>query len=605
MNSEEVLLFKTIFEQTPVSTQIFSPSGDTVMVNKAWEKLWNVSFSLVKSYNILNDKQLVKTGTMTYVKKAFKGEVVALPEIKYDPTLTIKIPGVVPYRWLSARMYPIKNTKGDVTHVVLQHEDVTEKRDSEEGRNRLAAIVESTQDAIISINNEGIITSWNKSAQHMYGYKASEATGKSIYILIPDHLVREEERLLKDVREGKKLNIYETVRVKKNGEHILISLSISPIKDGHGKVIGASKIARDITAQKKYERSLKESEERLRVALHAGQIGVWDWDIVQNKLKWTDKVYEIHEVDPKKFKVSYETFREFIHPDDRVYTKSKITEALSGNEDFSAEFRIITPKGKVKWVATKAIITYAKDSKPLRMLGATLDITQQKQLEQDKSDFLSMASHELKTPLTSLKMFIDLLFREIDNGNLEKKKYFAKRIMDQASRLTELTNDLLDVSRIETGKLSLNIEKFSINELVGDTVEGIQATTKKHKIIIKENGRVEVNADRYRIYQVLVNLLTNAVKYSPNGKVIIVEIKQDERNVIVSVKDNGRGIAKEQHKRIFERLYQVTDPEEKTFPGLGLGLFISKEIVARHKGSIWLKSAKGKGATFYFSLPLS
>lgn len=605
MNSEEVLLFKTIFEQTPVSTQIFSPSGDTVMVNQAWEKLWKAPFSLVKSYNILKDKQLVETGTMPYIKKAFKGEVVTLPEIKYDPSLTVNIPGVVPYRWLSAKMYPIKNNIGEVTHVVLQHEDVTEKRESEEGRNRLAAIVESTQDAVISINNDGIITSWNKAAQQMYGYKATEAIGNSIYILIPDNLVKEEEQLLKSVREGKKLNIYETIRVKKNGEHILISLSISPIKDGHGKVIGASKIARDITAQKVYEKSIKESEERLRVALNAGQIGVWDWDINLNELKWTDKVYEIHDVDQKKFNVTYDTFKELIHPDDRDYTKKKITEALSGNEDFSAEFRIITPKGKVKWVATKAVITYDPTNKPQRMLGATLDITQQKQLEQDKSDFLSMASHELKTPLTSLKMFIDLLFRELDNGDQEKKKYFAKRIMDQASRLTELTNDLLDVSRIETGKLSLNIEKFSINELIEDTVEGIQATTKKHKIIIKNSDKVEVNADRYRIYQVLVNLLTNAVKYSPNGKLITIEIKKDESNVVVSVKDNGRGIAKEQHKRIFERLYQVTDPEEKTFPGLGLGLFISKEIVARHNGSIWLKSAKGKGATFYFSLPLT
>lgn len=603
MNVDELKLFKTIFEQSPVSTQIFSPDGNTLMVNTAWEELWNVKFSQVKEYNILSDKQLIETGSMPYIKKAFKGEIVFIPEIKYDPSKTIDIPDIVKFKWLSARMYPIKDNKNRVTHIVLQHEDVTQKRLMEENTNKLVAIIESSEDAIISKTLDGIITSWNKSAEKLFGYSSKEIVGKSILTIIPADFRSEEKMIISKLKNGEKIDHYETIRQRKNGEKIYVSLSISPIKDTQGTIIGASKIARDITQLKKSAEDIKESEERLRIALQAGKIGVWDWNIVKNELNWTENVYEIHGVTKDNFDVTFANFKNLIHPDDREYTRVKLEESFKGSDTFNAEFRVINPDGKIKWVITRAVISYDSNRVPIRMLGATTDITQQKQLEQEKNDFLSMASHELKTPLTSLTMFIDILMRELKDEGLEKKAYFAKRIKDQAGRLTELTNDLLDVSRIETGKLQLNKEEFKINDLVQDAVEGMQATSDKHKILVKTSKNFTVFADKYRLHQVLINLLSNAIKYSPSGKEIVIEIKNKKDEIVVSVKDDGRGIAKEQHNKIFERLYQVTDPEEKTFPGLGLGLFISKEIVIRHKGRMWVESEKGKGSTFYFSIP--
>lgn len=226
----------------------------------------------------------------------------------------------------------------------------------------------------------------------------------------------------------------------------------------------------------------------------------------------------------------------------------------------------------------------------------------QKLLDQEKSDFLSMASHELKTPLTSMKMFIDLLTRQLRIEADDKPLYYLDRIKDQANRLSELTNDLLDVSRIETGKLKLNKEEFRLAELVQDTVDSIKPSTIVHEIITDLNTKINVFADRYRIYQVLVNLLTNAIKYSPGGKKIYVKVWQEDEQVFVSVQDFGIGIKKEQRKKIFERLYQTNDAEERTYPGLGLGLYISREIIDRHGGKIWVESKKGQGSIFFFSL---
>lgn len=383
-----------------------------------------------------------------------------------------------------------------------------------------------------------------------------------------------------------------------------VSAIMYPIKDTKGKVTNLVIQHQDITDLKNSEEKIKISEERLRLALNAGDIGVWDWDIENNLLTWTDQVYKIHRVSKANFKPTVKNLLDLIYKEDREVVKEAIDQSLNNRTPYEINFRINTKDGQIRWVSTRAVVFCDSHGKPTRMLGATSDVTKQKQLEQEKNDFLSMASHELKTPITSLKLFIDLLCREASKSDSEKIVTYAKRIQDQANRLMELTNDLLDVSKIETGKLLLKKVIFNLNDFIKDIVADLQPTATKHKIIIKDIPNIKIFADRYRIYQVLVNLITNAIKYSEDGKIIISAIKK-EKEVIISVQDFGLGIPKHQQNKIFERLYQAKDSgQSKTYPGLGLGLYISKEIILRHGGRIWVESKKGKGSTFFFSLPL-
>lgn len=285
--------------------------------------------------------------------------------------------------------------------------------------------------------------------------------------------------------------------------------------------------------------------------------------------------------------------------------QSSIYQALKAHKSIiRKEFAMRRNDGKDIFVQVDSSVIRNKNNRIVAAASIISDITQEKELERQKDDFLSMASHELKTPITSLKMFIDLQTQQLKENDATKAVYYNERIRDQANRLKELTNDLLDVSRIQTNKLGLKTEDFDIAEVIHDIVESIQGTTKAHKIIIKNTKKQIVKADRYRIYQVLVNLLSNAIKYSPRGKKIFVQINKDKNSIVVSVQDFGIGISKSQQERIFDRLYQVSEPRERTYPGLGLGLYISKEIVERHKGNLWVESQKGKGSTFFFSLPL-
>lgn len=220
-----------------------------------------------------------------------------------------------------------------------------------------------------------------------------------------------------------------------------------------------------------------------------------------------------------------------------------------------------------------------------------------------RDNFISLASHELKTPLTSLKLYIQILnLQSAKHGNKEYSHYYEK-IDTQLDKLTMLIGDLLNVSKLQHGKLEFRNEYFYLPELVKEAVEVAQATTRKHKIFVAGTVEKKVFADRYRIYQVLTNLLTNAIKYSPKADKIIVKLKPQAEYVVVTIKDFGIGIDSEHKSKIFGQFYRIDTPEERTYPGLGMGLFISNEIVKSHGGSFSVRSKKGKGSEFSFTLP--
>jgi PAS domain S-box-containing protein len=232
------------------------------------------------------------------------------------------------------------------------------------------------------------------------------------------------------------------------------------------------------------------------------------------------------------------------------------------------------------------------------------DITERKQFEEQKDVFLGMAGHELKTPMTSIKGYGQLLKKKLEDHKDEESLTVLSKMNSQVERLIGLVNDLLDVTKIQTGSMPFVFKKFKFDELVYQIVEDVQKTTKTHTIRIEGSTKKVINGDQNRIAQVIVNFLTNAIKYSPEANEIIVKMSSNSDELFFWVTDYGFGIPKSKLDRIFDKFYRVEKTEQRHRSGLGLGLHISLEIIKKHGGDIWVESKVGKGSTFYFSLPL-
>lgn len=287
----------------------------------------------------------------------------------------------------------------------------------------------------------------------------------------------------------------------------------------------------------------------------------------------------------------------------------------------SSPVRMVIKKNRIATLANHTILIRKNGSvlpiddsaAPIRdvkgnLTGVVLifrDITQRKQLEQRKDDFVSMTSHELKTPVTSMKLYIELLQKKLrKRGDIEYVPILDK-VDNQVSKLAILVNDFLDLSRIQSGKLHYRKKPVHITRLVSDTIKDMEQLHHKAKFILEAEINRKLYIDEDRIKQVLINLMTNAVKYSKkDDSRVIVRIEKVDGHALVKIKDFGVGVPKDQHAKIFNRFYQADTPKSRTYPGLGLGLYISSQIVKGHHGKLWVESEIGKGSTFQFSIPL-
>ncbi len=291
--------------------------------------------------------------------------------------------------------------------------------------------------------------------------------------------------------------------------------------------------------------------------------------------------------------------RQFVHPDDLTACAEVWQQALQTGKEYTMELRFKGKDGLYKWYLSRAIPIIDKGVIAL-WLGTSTDIDNQKNNEHKKDEFLNIASHELKTPLTSIKAYNQIIKRSNDP---EKIKSLVGKLATPIKQMERLIADLLDVTMINSGKLVYNIEEFDFEEAVKQSIEVVQNLSFRHQIILENSVQVFFKGDKLRIEQVLSNFLSNAVKYSPNADRVVVKQKTIAGSLIVSVQDFGIGIADKDLDHLFERYYRV-DKTAIYFNGLGLGLFISGEIIKRHNGRFWIESELGKGSTFYFSLPL-
>jgi len=358
----------------------------------------------------------------------------------------------------------------------------------------------------------------------------------------------------------------------------------------------------DITGRKLAEEALHVSEEKFRSLAQIMPQLIWTTDAEGMLTYISPSVLSYTGLTAGQ--INSDGWLPALHPDDRMEHMEKWAHSLQTGEPFLLEHRHRRHDGVYRWHLTRAIPQRDPDGKIQMWVGTGTDIDEIKQHEQQKDDFIKIASHELKTPITTIKGYVQLLLRELTPNSDPFLQQSLSTIDKQVSRLTKLVGDLLDVTKIDMGSFHLNKQNLHIGDIVRDTMREIQATTPDHILHFQQHADPVANIDKDRIQQVLVNLFTNAIKYSPHGGEVLVSLDLQDGNLILSVRDFGIGIAREDQDKVFNRFYRVSGKDEKTFPGFGIGLFIVGEIITQHGGKVWVESEKGQGSVFHFSLPV-
>lgn len=382
------------------------------------------------------------------------------------------------------------------------------------------------------------------------------------------------------------------------------SCSNTPITGTNGKVSHILNTVIDITGEVKAKEVAIESENRLLLAAQATGLAFWDLGINDASFSYSPQLKSIFG-HPAETEMNLSFVRNQVHPEDMQHIVLRAYGEALQTGHYEYEVRIFWPDESLHWIRTKGVVLFDEKKQPLRMLGTIVDITDIKRDDIRKNDFIAMASHELKTPLTSLKAYIQLLEIKLANSTDPFVGTSLLKALNQVNKMTALIHSFLDLSKIEPGKLELKKQLFDINQLVHNTIAESRIIAGTHHLKFDSQGEINVNADREKISQVISNFISNAIKYSPKGSTVTLTAELTDHHVRVSVTDMGIGIKPRDREKIFQRFYRVDDEDMKHVAGFGIGLYLSSEIIHRHKGEIGINSVEGQGSTFYFSLPLA
>jgi two-component system CheB/CheR fusion protein len=377
------------------------------------------------------------------------------------------------------------------------------------------------------------------------------------------------------------------------------------LRNSDQKIYGAVITFYDISELKLIQNELDRTNRMLTLATVAAEIGTWSIDVNTRELICSPRLRDLFGFLMDQQMTLEDIFGQ-VNPEHRDLLSNTIDTAMNQGTRFELEFPVIgMENGKMRWLSAIGNVTYNKAGNPEFLTGIMYDVTGHKLDDMRKNDFIAIVSHELKTPLTSLTGFIQVLFGKAKQSD----DTFALNLLDKANnqvkKMTTLINGFLNVSRLETGKIYLNKQLFEIDKLIHEVVEEAEATTYNQEIILKTCDKLTVNADREKVGQVITNIISNAVKYAPLGRKIEISCKNVADMVQVRVKDEGEGIAPEDQQRLFERFFRVEKDNSRSVPGFGIGLYLSSEIIKHHNGKIWVESEPGEGSTFCFTLPLS
>ncbi|HSE30740.1 MAG TPA: PAS domain S-box protein [Pyrinomonadaceae bacterium] len=518
---------------------------------------------------------------------------------------------------------PIRNEQGYVFGCVLIFRDVTAQRLTERDKatqlqtaRLLASIIESSNDAIVSKSLDGIIQSWNAAAERLFGFAAAEAVGRHISLVIPPERIEEEDQIIASLRAGKRIEHFETERMHRDGQRIMVSLTISPIKDDSGNVIGASKVARDITERKRFE---SERQNFVTVVENSTDfIGMCDLQGIPFfinhaglEMVGLESIEEARQI----------PVREFFFPEDQEKIMNQFFPKVleDGHGEIEVRFRNFKT-GKAHWMAYKVLTLTDDTNQPVGFATVSQDVSERKKLTDDlqrlavdlseadqrKNEFLATLAHELRNPLAPMSNMLEVLKRA--NGDSAIINRAHDTFERQLNQMVRLVDDLLDLSRITHDRLELRRGDVELSSVIQQAVEVARPfidAAKQELTIDLPNEPIYLYADRVRLAQVFGNLLNNSCKYTrPNGTISLTA-KRVNNEVLVTVKDNGAGIPKDKLDSIFEMFMQVDRNSERSQGGLGIGLTLVKRLTEMHDGSIEAKSAgEGQGSEFVVRLPI-
>jgi PAS domain S-box-containing protein len=502
-------------------------------------------------------------------------------------------------------------------------DEVTDSEDwSEEVAARLAAIVESSDDAIVSKTLDGVITSWNHAAERMFGYAPAEAIGRNITLIIPPDRLEEETRVLASIRAGRRVEHFETIRVAKDGRQVAVSLTVSPVKDSSGRIIGASKVARDVSerrrgeiAQARLAAIIESSEDAIISKTLDGVITSWN-GAAERVFGWTAAEaigQHITLIIPEEYREEERGVLARLRRGDRIDHFETVRQRKDGQLlDVSITVSpirdgrgtIVGASKVARDISAQRILEQARQALLEREQAAR---TEAEDLNRSKDQFLATLSHELRTPLNAIYGWA----RMLEGGGLDPAamRNATQAILRNSTIQVQLIEDLFDVSRVITGNMRLDVRPMNVFaplEAALDTVRPAAAAKGIRLDTALDPRATPIMGDPGRIQQVVWNLLVNAVKFTPKGGRVELRLRRVNSHIQIMVSDTGEGIAPDQVAHLFERFRQADTGPTRRHTGLGIGLSLVKHLVELHGGTVsGMSAGLGQGSTFTVQLPVS
>lgn len=368
-------------------------------------------------------------------------------------------------------------------------------------------------------------------------------------------------------------------------------------------------IIRDITERKQAQAILLKSEQRLRQAEATAHLGNWELDLIRNHLVWSDEVYRIFGLKPQQFTATYEAFLDCVHPDDRGIVDAAYVDSIKTNQDdYEIEHRIIKKStGEIRTVQEKCHHIRDAAGKVIRSTGVVYDITEQKKIDRAKTEFISLTAHQLRTPLATVSLSAELLLKDLGSADAEIKQELQS-IYDDVAYMSDLVSVFLDVSRYELGVFGVQPVPSDPTEILDQCVKDAHSLIREKQLTLEQQITKqipEVKLDKYILKLALGNLISNAVKYTPAHGQITVSLTKNKTSLIFQVRDSGCGIPAADQSQLFRKLYRASNVCDSQIGGIGLGLYLAKNLIEKSGGKIYFKSKENQGSTFCISIPLT